>query len=91
MGSIFGSLLSEVIISAYKAGGQFIAHQGLVLCLRADSCCRIGALREAPVGRKASVNSNLADYVDIMSTISRWLVTLMALATPWPRYSAPRT
>ena len=78
VGSIFGSLLSGVIISAYGAGGQYVLIGAMYLA-SVLFLLPVGARREAPIGQRPSVTRNLADYVGIMRT-NRILVTLMALA-----------
>ena len=77
-GTVVGSLLSGVIISEYGAGGQFVVI-GAMYFASVVFLLPVRTRREAPVGQRASVTRNLADYAGIMRT-NRILVTLMGLA-----------
>ena len=78
VGTVVGSLLSGVIISAYGAGGQFLVI-GAIYFASVVFLLPVSTQRGVPVGQRPSVTRNLADYVGIMRT-NRILVTLMGLA-----------
>ncbi len=78
VGTVVGSLLSGVIISAYGARGQFLVI-GAIYFASVVFLLPVSTQRGVPVGQRPSVTRNLADYVGIMRT-NRILVTLMGLA-----------